>query len=194
MGLDGGENLFIMGEITKPITWNLDNAGTLTIYGEGEIPRHAEWCEQKEMIKNIVIKTGITSIENAAFLDYKHLISIAIPNSVKCIGSAAFSGCTSLISITIPDSITIIADFVFSKCKSLRAIIIPTYVTNIGTSAFALCEKLDSITIYNTVPLDIDSSVFEYVNKNFCTLKVPMDSISDYQNADVWKEFNVLGI
>jgi len=32
------------------------------------------------------------------------------------------------------------------------------------------------------------------VPKNACTLKVPIGSVSAYQNADVWKEFYIEGI
>jgi hypothetical protein len=44
------------------------------------------------------------------------------------------------------------------------------------------------------VPIAIHPNVFEEFNKNACTLFVPKNSVSAYQKAEVWKDFNIVGI
>lgn len=71
-------------------------------------------------IKSIVIKDGITSIGNYAFL-ISILTSVTIPNSVINIGNYAFNCCLDLINVTIPSSVTSIGKDVFANCNSLFA-------------------------------------------------------------------------
>ena len=118
-----------------------------------------------------------------------------IPNSVTYIGINAFTSCTSLTSIIIPNSVINIESSAFQDCSNLTSIIIPNSVTTIGNYAFAWCENLTSITNLNPVPIDIENlGVFIGINQSACTLEVPIASVSAYQNAEVWKEFNIVGI
>ena len=47
---------------------------------------------------------------------------------------------------------------------------------------------------HNPIPQAIAPDVFYEVNISACTLKVPIASVSAYQKAEVWKEFNIVGI
>ena len=55
--------------------------------------------------------------------------------------------------------------------------------------AFYGCKGLTSVTNYATTPQEINSNVFENVNKSACTLYVPAESLEAYQAAQVWKDF-----
>ena len=116
-----------------------------------------------------------------------------IPDGVTWIGVHAFSSCDTLTSITIPNSVTWIGLGAFWNC-GLTSITIPSSVTTIENWAFGRCDKLTSITNLNPVPVDVHPSVFTNVNQSECTLKVPIASVSAYKNADVWKDFNIVGI
>jgi len=115
-----------------------------------------------------------------------------VPNSVTTIGWDAFYACTSLISITIPNSVTTIGDAAFRDCSSLTSITIPNSVTTIGVGAFSDCTSLTSITNLNLIPVEIDAWVFSGVDQSACTLTVATSAVSAYQNAKVWKEFNIV--
>ena len=78
-------------------------------------------------------------------------------------------------------------------CINLTSITIPHSVTNIGNGAFSFCVSLTSITNLNLVPIDINSNVFEGVDQNECILIVPTSAVFTYENAEVWKEFNIIG-
>ena len=155
------------------LTWSLNTQdSTLTITGSGEMtnwhgdPDFAPWYDYKSYIKYVSLPDGITSIGEWAFRDCSGLTSIEIPNRVTSIGSDAFDRCSGLTSVTIGNS-----------------------VTSIGNTAFKDCTGLISITNYATTPQSINSNVFDNVNKSTCVLIVPKESVSQYQAANVWKEF-----
>jgi hypothetical protein len=88
-----------VGETKGAVTATLKK-GTLTIKGKGEIKKSYEWKASENLITNVIIKDGITSIPDIAFHSFKKLRSITIPNSVTSIGKSAFSLCEGLTSIT----------------------------------------------------------------------------------------------
>lgn len=78
------------------LTWTLDDEGTLTISGTGEMANwmpfsapYSPW-ESNESIQNVSINTEVMSIGNFAFYGCKNIKTISIPNSVSYIGDDAF--------------------------------------------------------------------------------------------------------
>ena len=140
--------LFSFSAIHAQITSTLSDDGTLTISGTGNMPDFsinvnnrttAPWDSQRDKIKTVVIKDGVTSIGKYAFFWCSGLTSITIPNSVTSIGEHAFANCSGLTSITIPNSVTSIGNGAFSGCSGLTSITIPNSVTSIGNGAFSRC-------------------------------------------------------
>lgn len=137
------------------LTWILDDNGTLTISGTGEMTnwawnKNSPWYDNKN-IKAVVIQKGVTSIGEYAFYKCSNLSSINIPNSVTSIESDTFNGCSNLVSINIPNSVTSIGRWAFEGCSSLSSINIPDSVVSIGNGAFAGCSSLVSINIPDKV-------------------------------------------
>ena len=137
--------------------WTLKDR-TLRISGTGEM-RDWEFYSKEDwhntqytnVIENVMIENGITSIGSYAFKGCSSLESIIIPSSVTSIGSSVFFGCSSLKSINISSSVTSIGSDVFYGCSSLESITIPSSVTRIGSSAFEGCSSLESIEIPESV-------------------------------------------
>ena len=72
------------------------------------------------MLQEIYIGDGVTSIGSYAFYNCSSLASITIPDGVTSIGSYEFYNCYSLASITIPDSVTSIGNYAFQNCYGMR--------------------------------------------------------------------------
>ena len=187
--------------------WYLSVDGTLTVSIEGDMSNYDEgetpWDLQRDDIKKIVIKKGVTRIGDLAFGGCKNLTSVEIPNTVKSIGVRAFVECIHIPSIEIPNSVTSIEEQAFSRCDDLTSIEIPNSVTSIGYQAFYNCYRLASVTIGNSVtdiakeafyalpaltsitfkgsnsPNSLEN-VFKAPNENV-SVYVPANSIEDYK-------------
>ena len=103
-----------------------------------------------ELVTDLVIPDGVTSIGYYAFRNCKSLTSVTIPDGVESIGIEAFSGCTSLTSVTIGNSVTSIGDYAFYNCNSLTSVTIGKGVKFIDWDAFRDCKSLSSVTFEGT--------------------------------------------
>ncbi len=144
------------GTCGDDLTWTLDDSGTLTISGTGDMIDYwdlvkAPWYDNCLNIKTVVIKDGVTSVGNRAFNYSYNLESVTIPNSVTSIGDSAFSGCHALTTVTIPDGVTDIGIGAFSGCIGLTSVTIPDSVTSIGGYVFDYCLSLTQIVIHKNI-------------------------------------------
>jgi BspA type Leucine rich repeat region (6 copies)/Secretion system C-terminal sorting domain/Leucine rich repeat len=141
-------------------------------------------------LTSISIPNSVTSIGNYAFQSCSALASINIPSSITNIGSYCFLNCSSLTSISIPNTITSIGIAAFKNCSALTSICIPNSVTNIGNYAFQSCNALNLIVMDNLIPLNISDTVFYGLTVSNIGLCIPIGSLSTYQMALVWQDFN----
>ncbi len=130
------------------MTWKLDNAGTLTVSGSGDMPRYIQpWTEHVNAIKKAVIEPGVTSIGAGAFSGCCNLKEITIPEGVTQIEEYAFGECHALTAVTIPQGVTSIGYNAFFGCSALKAVVIPSKVTVIDNGTFSGCSSLTSVTL-----------------------------------------------
>ena len=142
-----------------------------------------------ELITELVIPNGVTSIKNYAFFNCKGLTSITIPNSLTSIGGSAFYGCTALTSITIPNSVTSIGNYAFSECDGLTSITIPKSVKSIGQDAFSNCENLADVYCLATDVPRTKSDAFSGSYPEYMKLHVPAEAIDSYKTTEPWSSF-----
>ena len=141
------------GTCGKKLTWILDDYGTLTISGTGNMENwNLSSGEKKESpfknnkeIKHVVIEDGVTDIGYCAFGDCSNLKDITIADSVTNIGKLAFKNCSSLENIIIPNSVEVINSYTFYNCNNITRVTIPTGVTTIDRKAFCECTNLTDI-------------------------------------------------
>lgn len=153
------------------VTWTLDDAGTLTVSGSGEMTEDYDpWDSYTSKIKSVVIEDGVSFIRPYAFSNFSRLNSatvassvseitegmfyecaslnsVTIENGISSIGENAFAGCVRLAHVALPDSITHIEGGAFRDCKKLETISFGKGLTFIGNEAFSGCEKLNNVTI-----------------------------------------------
>ena len=123
---------------------------------------------------------------------------IAIPSTVSngastytvtLIGSSAFESCVDITSIAMPEGVTGIGRTAFLFCSGLISVNIPKGVTEIGDYAFEGCERLTEINCLATVPPTCGKGCFSSVDKDKCTLNVPIGTEDAYKAAKGWNEF-----
>lgn len=115
---ESDEPEIISGECGKNASFTLDEKGTLTVSGTGNISfgcgtgESIRWDGYIDSIKKVIIQDGITSVGDNAFSESTSLYSVTIPKSVLEIGEFAFNGCTMLNSVIIenPDCIIPMSD------------------------------------------------------------------------------------
>lgn len=147
------------GSCGEHAVWTLDDAGTLTISGTGEMDNYmqrvlgsgevsstAPWMEARQSIRKIVVSEGITSVGDRAFVGLRSLESVSLADSVRTIGTSAFSA-SSLRSVVLPAEMDSIGDSAFSGCFSLDAITMPKRLGALGELVFGHAEGLKSIVI-----------------------------------------------
>jgi len=159
-----------------------------------------------ENLTSIIIPRNVTSIGQEVCLCCYELTSVNVEseniNYVSENGVLFDKSKTTLIcypagkaesEYVIPNSVTHIEDSAFFNCDYFDSVTLPTTLTNIGENAFWGCLNLISITNLNPVPITIKPDAFRDIPLEECTLKVPMASVAAYKNAEVWKEFNIVG-
>ena len=141
-------------------------------------------------LASVQISESLTTIETGVF-SRTGLVNVTIPEGVISIGTYAFDNCPALVNVELPSTLTYIGQYAFENDTHLTSIEIPSSVTSIGLEAFDGCTGLTSIT--SLIPADalfeVDSYAFNNVNKNVCTLYVPVGSKSTYASTEGWNEF-----
>lgn len=134
------------------MTWTLDEAGTLTISGSGQMDDYGVilpgWIPGGRTVNHVMIEAFVKSIGNNAFYE-STLTSIRIPDTVTSIGESAFA-LSNLESVVIPDSVTYIGLNAFSGSR-IRKATLPATMTEIPGYMFQNCAQLASIEIPESV-------------------------------------------
>lgn len=178
----------IIGKCGDNLQWSLSSDGVLTIDGMGKMfdynsvpPYNISPWYHNTNITTLIVKEGVTSIGDYAFLGCYKISNISFPNSLTSIGYSAFDPCSGLTEITLPENliylggysltsgnfssisipigITSIEKYTFANCKKLKSVSLPDTLTSIGEGTFNQCTSLDSFNIPKNV-VDIGRYAF----------------------------------
>lgn len=177
---------------TSETFWWYFESGALHIGGKTNdssirsIP-YSPWSKYGNMIEELYIYDGITTIEKNAFYNCLSLTKVSMSDSVTAIREYAFDNCISLNELTLSNSLTVIPKYMchgtainsielpknlttiensaFGDCASLTSVTIPENVSEIGAYAFIRCTNLESL-IFETNKLElIQQDTFAYCKK-----------------------------
>ncbi len=159
------------------VTWVLDDSGTLTITGYGNMTDYdsanSPWLNNMS-IRSIKIGKGVTHIGSNTFWGCNNLTDVTIADSVTSIGHAAFE-CSSLDKVYISDITAYLninfgdnysanpmyyADKLYLNNIRVTEVEIPDNITKIPPCAFHGCDTLEKVTIPDSV-ISIGSGAFE---------------------------------
>jgi hypothetical protein len=161
-------------------------------------------------LQSINIPASVEEIEQSAFEDCRSIKSITFggapagapgrfnapasaASQLKRIGNWAFYNAHELQNLEIPEGVTEIGDGAFYGCTYLKNLNLPASVQSIGDNGFAFCSKLQKMVVHAVTPPDIDYKTFEEVSRQ-TPVYVPDESVDEYENHPLWKEFFIQGI
>ena len=172
------EESAVSGNCGDNLTWVLDEDGTLTISGTGEMSDYTgggPWSPYHKRIKSIVIENGVTSIGAWSFFGqiggenydayYPLLKEIKIADTVTIIKPSAFRDNPGIKSIRIPGSVKEIGACAFTDCYFLTEVTLEPGLEIIGDHVFDVCS-FSQIEIPQTVK---NIGVQAFSNNDFLT-------------------------
>jgi len=122
---------------------------------------YADLYLNDELVTDLEIPTGVTTIPERAFYGCQSLKSVTIPESVREIGNHAFSCCGNLKTIKLPDHLQSIGFMTFRECHKLKTVNFPQSLEAIGKAAFEHCNSFSQIELPDGLKL-IGDSAFAY--------------------------------
>ena len=132
-------------------TWlntNCSNITNIELYVNGEL------------VTDLVIPEGITSIKQRQFKGYGSIKSVTIPNSVKTISANAFENCTALTTVTMAaNSVETIDREAFKGCSNLTSVTLSNKLQTIPYGCFWNCTSLQEVKMGASVTI-IDEHAF----------------------------------
>ena len=156
---------YIRGSCGTNAKWELSMENgkftTLTISGSGAMKDYyyetvgnddtwrtdAPWDWQD--LKKVIIKDGITSIGEYAFIGCKQLATVTIGTGVTTLGAFAFNHCDDLTEVTLPANVASIGEQCFRNSGSLQRVNIQhtDELVTLGSKCFNGCNDLQYIVV-----------------------------------------------
>ena len=154
----------------------------------------------------------VFNVGASAFADCEGLTSVQLPSSVRGVSGCAFLGCTNLRQVTIEGDLLGLGGCVFTGCTSLQEIALPRRLERIDTLALYCCASLTSLVLPHRIrtvcqgalehlpsmrhlycfasePPVAEQGAFAFRDQQHCTLHVPRETLQQYKQSPVWKDF-----
>lgn len=144
-------------------------------------------------IRHIVFPTSMVEVPYAFCCNCQDLYDVQFNGQLN-IGDAAFENCYELRSITLPEGMERLKDQCFRYCTGLTKVTLPSTILTTARPFFN-CRNLTELTCLAAAPPYANNNSLhgDITSKGF-TLYVPRQAVEEYQEADKWSEFNVVGI
>ena len=120
-----------------------DFDGDIFVYRGGRAPQH---------VTHVLIDKSVDEIEDNAFEDCRHLLTVDTHDGIRKVGKRAFYVCTSLRWINLKSAVDIDED-AFSYCKNLESVEFGDRLETIGRSAFSGCTSLTHLEIPSIITI-----------------------------------------
>lgn len=138
------------------------------------------------------LSSAISTLLNDSY-KYADIHSLVICGRMDVADFGVFdylTGCT-LTDLSRTSGYDRIPSFAFAGATALTEVMLPACITGIGRGAFEGCGSLSVLTCHAVMPPVLDEDVFEGTDKAL-VIKVPLQSVDIYRNAQGWKDFTIL--
>ena len=127
------------------------------------------------------------------FFGCSALATVMVSDNVTQIPAYCFKDCTALANLTLRNGLTTIKTYGFYECRNINTLVLPVSVTSIASFAFgnAYDMQLTRVESHNTTPPTINGEVAFPSGQ---TIYVPNASVSAYQAANYWSNYNIVGM
>ena len=162
------------------LTWSYDfQTETLIISGNGPMPNYGAynssppWKDLSDVIKNVRIESGITTVGQSAFYHMNKIQKVELADTVRIIYPYAFYYCTSLREIRWSQQLMQIRERAFDGCDSLEIVSLPDSMRVIERHAFHGCDSLKTLKLNQVESMGNDafSDCVSLTDVDFGTLK-----------------------
>ena len=164
------------GSCGDNLTWTLDENGTLTISGTGEMDdyQYYECGPWGKEITQLILEEGITHIGNYAFSKCESTGNLIFPASLTSIGKYAFQDAAFTGILTLPKGLTEIGSFAFYGCSGFTgSLTLPEGLTVIERSTFNGCSGFTGVLTLPKGLIRIDDNAFYECSGFTGTLTLP---------------------
>lgn len=121
----------LTGVCGENVTWELDlSSGRMLITGDGPMTDYYEdipapWWDQREVVKELVIGEGVTTVGEYAFYRCVNMEKLTLPSTADVLGYRAFGFCKALKEVDLPEGVRIIESRCFDFCEGIEIIRLP---------------------------------------------------------------------
>ncbi len=173
-------NIIASGVCGDDVTWTVDDNGTLTISGNGEMQAINEtnkmWEDYRDEIRTVIIGDGITNIANNAFQFCNNLKEVNISTTVTEIGYKAFMG-TAIEKIEIPGSVKKIGMLAFGSCPYLTEVKLNDGLVEMESHVFKMSQNLTEVKLPDSVEILDATFAYSYIKDIFIPKNVKTVSL-----------------
>ncbi len=131
------------------------------------------------------------AIDGSSYSDVTMIIVSGRMNDNDFGISNNYSNCT-LLDLSRVTGVSEVPSYAFDG-SNLESVYLPNTIESIGYRAFYNCSQLTSVTCYAMTPPTLENQVFRGIPEGLIVY-VPATVVSQYQEADVWKDFTILPI
>ena len=172
-----------VGDVVVPdhITYN---GNTYTVRSVSE--NAFAWSEG---LTSVRLPSTVRAVSACAFLGCTNLRQVYMSPDFRAIAPCAFTGCTSLQQITLPRAADVVDTLTFYCCSSLTSIALPHRIRTVCQGALEHLSAMTDLYSFASTPPVAEQGVFTLADQQHCTLHVPAEALSLYQQSPVWSDF-----
>ena len=166
-----------------------DNSTALSLGSNGSSPLFADCPLDSMYIGRKISYSTSSSYGYSPFYRNTSLRTVVITDTETEIYDNEFYGCSNLKNMSIGNGVNKIGKWAFSGCSSLDYFAFGDNVQSIGEEAFSDCNNVTRILTSAMTPPVCGNQALDDINKWNCSLFVPSEAKSAYQQAEQWREF-----